>query len=172
MNALKDDRYYQPTQPPAQPPLRQVRSHPRPHQHPHRAVALESCAKLGINGLLAVIAIAALVKLVPYNQQQELSLKNLQTKVADVQGRVDQLQADYNFNSDPEQKSNAMQQQSMKVVPGQRQIVLVEPGEDVPDNDVLNSDVLDNEGLDSDVLNHQDVSSPPDEIVAEDPQGY
>jgi hypothetical protein len=102
----------------------------QPIQRPQRsrqAIAAESSTKLIVNLVLSVIALAALARLLPYNMAQQKSLEELQVKVAEVESRVDRLQADFNHNFDPKQARLVMQQESSRIEPGQRQIVWTKP---------------------------------------------
>jgi uncharacterized membrane protein len=83
--------------------------------------------KLGVNLLLSFIAVTALVKLLPYNMAQQESFKELQSKVVEVENRVDRLQTDFNHHFDPKQARSVMQAESTRIEPGQRQIVWVAP---------------------------------------------
>jgi hypothetical protein len=96
-------------------------------QIPHRAIATEVTTKLGVNLLLSLIAITALFKLLPYNLSQQNSFKELQSKVAETESRVDRLQTDFNHHFDPKQARSVMEEESTRIEPGQRQIVWITP---------------------------------------------
>jgi len=115
--------------PPAQAPRRRVskRIRRQTSQVPHRAIATEVTTKLGVNLLLSLIAVAALVKLLPYNLSQQNSFKDLQAKVAETESRVDRLQADFSHHFDPKQARSVMEEESTRIEPGQRQIVWTMP---------------------------------------------
>jgi len=123
MNALP--RYNYP--PPSPEPTRRQMVRRRPRRNPHRAVVFESGFKLGVNCLLSVIAVSALVKLVPYNLAQQAKLKEIRIEVSEVEGRVDHLQAELNRQFDPQQTMSVMQEESTRVDPRQRQIVWITP---------------------------------------------
>jgi hypothetical protein len=99
-------------------------SRPAPGQ---QAIAAEATTKLFANALLSVIAVVALFKLLPYNLSQQKSLDDLQSKVVEVEKRVDVLQSDFNHHFDPKQARLVMQEESTRVDPGQRQIVWLKP---------------------------------------------
>lgn len=80
-----------------------------------------------MNLILAIAAVSALVKLIPYNLTQQAKLRELTTEVAAVEGRVDQIQTDFNRHFDPRQATSVMQEQTSRVQPGQRPIVWVDP---------------------------------------------
>ncbi|MCU0565991.1 MAG: hypothetical protein MUF49_05270 [Oculatellaceae cyanobacterium Prado106] len=123
MNALQpQSRPPYPPQPRRRVAVRRVRK-----SQPHQAIATEASTKLVVNLLLMLITVSALFKLIPYNLAQQKSLKELQSKVTEVEGRVGNLQADFNHHFDPKQAMTVMQEQSTRVDPGQRQIIWLPP---------------------------------------------
>ncbi|WP_088892607.1 hypothetical protein [Leptolyngbya ohadii] len=130
MNAL------QPLPPASPPPRRRVKSRlrQRPRTRSHQAIVTEITVKLAINGLLAGVAAIALTKLIPYNLQQREELRQLQAEVAEVQQRVDILQADLDRQLDPQQANSIMQEQSYRVDPNQRQVVWLTPSSRTADS--------------------------------------
>jgi hypothetical protein len=123
MNALQP-----PSRPPqSRQPRRRVSKRRQKLQTPHQSIATEMTTKLGVNLLLSFIAVTALVKLLPYNMAQQESFKELQSKVVEVENRVDRLQTDFNHHFDPKQSRSVMQAESTRIEPGQRQIVWVAP---------------------------------------------
>ncbi len=123
MNALS--RYTPPPQPLE--PARQRVVRRRKRSNPHYAIAIETSFKLGVNAVLAIVAVSALVKLIPYNLAQQSKLKEIKTEVAALEGRVDRLQADLNRQFDPQQAMSVMQAESNRVDPMQRQILWLPP---------------------------------------------
>jgi cell division protein FtsB len=123
MNALPN---YVPPPLPPEPSRRQVVRR-RKRRNPHRAIAIETGFKLGVNGVLVIVAVSALVKLVPYNLAQQSKLKEIRTEVAELEGRVDHLQAALSRWFDPQQAMNVMQTESHRVDPQQRQILWLPP---------------------------------------------
>jgi predicted fused transcriptional regulator/phosphomethylpyrimidine kinase len=83
--------------------------------------------KLAVNIVLAIAAVSALVKLIPYNLSQQAKLRELTTEVAAVEGRVEQVKTDFHRHFDPRQATSVMQEQTSRVQPGQRPIVWVSP---------------------------------------------
>jgi hypothetical protein len=116
-------------QPPSRPPQprRRVSKRRQKLQKPHQSIATETTTKLGVNLLLSFIAVTALVKLLPYNMAQQKSFEELQSKVGEVENRVESLQTDFNHHFDPKQSRSVMQQESTRIEPGQRQIVWIAP---------------------------------------------
>jgi hypothetical protein len=123
MNALP--RYNYPPPPPDPTPRRKVRR--RPRRNPHQALIAEIGFKVGVNGVLAIVAITALVKLVPYNLAQQAKLREIRVEVSDLENRVGQLRADLNRQFDPQQAMSVMQEESIRVDPQQRQVVWLPP---------------------------------------------
>lgn len=123
MNAL------QPSRPPLKPvePRRRVASQRKSHnrRHPYRVMALQTTAKLAINVLISTVAVSALVKLVPYYLSQQEKLQEIQTQVKLTEGRVNSLRTDFNRYFDPQQAKSIMQEQSNRVDPGQRPVILI-----------------------------------------------
>jgi outer membrane murein-binding lipoprotein Lpp len=89
-------------------------------------MALETTAKLTANVVLSAVAIAGLVKLLPYQLSQQEKLQEIQTEVQQTETRVNRLRTDFNRYFDPQQATIIMQEQSNRVAPGQRQVILVD----------------------------------------------
>jgi len=105
---------------------------------PHRIATFEAAVRLGVNLVLGIGAISTLIKLVPYNLAQQAKLHEIRSEVAEVEGRVDRLQAEFDRNFDPNQTMNVMREQSARLNPNQRQIIWMNPAsattaEQVPD---------------------------------------
>jgi hypothetical protein len=90
-----------------------------------RAVVAETSVKLLVNGVLSIAAIATLVKLLPYSVSIQSKLKEVSLEVAEIEERVDPLRDDFNRNFSPQQTKNLMQEQSPRVDPDRRRIVLL-----------------------------------------------
>jgi hypothetical protein len=104
---------------PKQAPRRGRRSDPR---RLHQGVAIEASLKLGANLILSLAAIAALMKLLPYQQMQQAKLAEVRRAVGETEMRVDKLRSQLNRNFAPEQTKQVMQEQSYRVDPNQRRI--------------------------------------------------
>jgi ABC-type uncharacterized transport system YnjBCD permease subunit len=100
-------------------PVRRVRNSPRPkvrkHRHPYRAIAVEATARLAVNLLLSVAAIAALVQLLPYQTSQNVKLKELKETVKASTNRVDTIQKQFSHYFDPAQVRTVMQEQTNRI---------------------------------------------------------
>lgn len=86
-------------------------------------MALELTVKLAVNLVLLSAAIAALVRILPYQSSQQEKLRELSAEVNATETRVDRLRLSFNRNFDPQQARNVMQEQSYRVDPRQRQVV-------------------------------------------------
>ena len=121
MNALQSPPPMRSPRPPRQRVSRAVVR--RPSQHRHQAIAIETGAKLTVNVLLAIAAIAALVKLIPYTLSQQQKMQELQSKVTALEVRVDALETEFDRYFDPQQTQSVMQEQSNRVGINQLQII-------------------------------------------------
>lgn len=120
MSALPQYNFPPPT--PDPPRRRLVR-----RRNPHRATAAETGFKLGTNLVLAIVALSALANLIPYNLAQQGKLQEIRAEVSELEGRVDQLQANLSRQFDPQQAMSVMQEESSRVDPRQRKVVWVQP---------------------------------------------
>ena len=93
---------------------------------PYRAIALETFAKLAVNVTLSIAAVAALVQLLPYHFSTQTKLREIREEVKQTQARVNGLQNEFKGAFDPQQAKSVMQQQSYRVDPARRQIVLMD----------------------------------------------
>ena len=93
----------------------------------YRIVAIETAVKILTNGVLSAAAIAALVKLLPYDQTQQAKLHEIRAEIEQTQTRVGQLREDFSRNFDPKQTKTTMKEYSPWVDPNQHKIFLVEP---------------------------------------------
>ena len=117
---------------PSRPPLKQVEPRRvasqrknRDRRRPYQVMAVQTTAKLTINVLLSAVAVSALVKLVPYYLSQQEKLQEIQTEIKLTEERVNSLRTDFNRYFDPQQAKSIMQEQSNRVDPGQRPVILM-----------------------------------------------
>lgn len=122
MNATQPSRH--PLQPPEQRPRRCRNKLWR--RKPYRAIALETTVKLAVNVTLSVAAVSALVQLLPYHLSIQTKLGEVRAEVKLTQARVNGLQKEFKGAFDPQQAKTNMQQQSYRVDPARRQIVLID----------------------------------------------
>lgn len=123
MNAI------QPSRPTLQPvETKRVARHRRPVKRTGQttAIALETTAKLAINILFSAAAITALVQLLPYHKSVQVKLQEIDGEINVTQQRVDRLQKNFHDAFDPKQAKTIMQEQSYRVDPARRQIVLLD----------------------------------------------
>lgn len=111
------------------PTLEKPRTTPRHRQrrksNPHGAIVTETSVKLLVNSVLSLAAIAALVKLLPYSVSLQSKLREVSLEVAEIQNRVDPLRNNFNRNFSPQQTKNLRQEQSPRLDPNERRIVLL-----------------------------------------------
>lgn len=121
---------FQPQTPPQQPeePRRMAnRTQRRQRRHSYQAVAGEMTARLAVNLVLCVAAIAGLIRLLPYHLSQQAKLRELRTEVRRTEERVNSLRSDFSRSFDSGQSKSVMQEQSYRVDPNQRPVFLQEP---------------------------------------------
>ncbi|MBD2663015.1 hypothetical protein B6N60_00544 [Richelia sinica FACHB-800] len=118
---------FEPSRPPLQ-PLEQPRAVSRPKKHlrqrAYKVLAVETTAKITVNLLVGAAAVSGLVQLLPYHWSQQDKLREIRTEVKVMEARVNNLQTEFSRNFDPSQTKSIMQQQSYRLDPNQRQIVL------------------------------------------------
>lgn len=102
---------------------------PRPKRHlrqrSYQIMALETMAKIGVNLIISVASVSALIHLLPYNWVQQQKLRGIRTEVKLAQGRVNSLQKEFSHNFDPQQAKSVMEQQAYRFDPSQRQVILI-----------------------------------------------
>jgi apolipoprotein N-acyltransferase len=117
-------------------PLRPVKNSPRvavaprrsssQRSNPHQTLAAETGVKLAVNMVLSLCATSALIQLWPHYQAVEEKLQEIQAEVNLTQGRVNQSRSDFNRYFDPSEAKTVMQEQSNRVDPQQRPVILQE----------------------------------------------
>ncbi len=125
MNAIQSSR---PTLQPLETRRMVPRTQRRQRRHSYRAVAGETTVKLVVNMVLSAAALAALVQLLPYHLSQQAKLREVRAEVKRTETRVNNLRTDFSRSFDSGQAKSVMQEQSHRVDPNQRQVVLQEPG--------------------------------------------
>jgi len=110
---------------PVQPtPRKHKRTRTKPKTSPNQALAVESLTKIGVNLLLASVAIVTLFQQIPRQKQQEAKLQEIQNEVGKSQVRVNKLNDDLSHYFDPATGAEVMQEQTHLVLPNQRDIVI------------------------------------------------
>lgn len=119
------------TQPPTQPTYA-VKTSSQPArlglprlQRSHKPRAFEIVAMLVVNVLLSATAVSALIHLISYQNSQQAKLREIQSEVKSMTGRVRQAREKFNRNLDPQQARQIMQEQTNLIEPQQLQVVLV-----------------------------------------------
>lgn len=116
-------------------PRRHQRRTPvRPRQAPkqwvaqaNRSLGWEITLRLGINLGLSLVALAALVRLVPHYQAQRQALVEIESAVAVATTKADTLQAEFGRYFDPVEASRLLQVQSGTESDQSISVVLVNP---------------------------------------------
>jgi cell division protein FtsB len=123
MNALQS------VEPPSYTPSRAKKQHPKQqtkrHTRSDRALAIEIAIKLIANSVLSIAALAALIKLLPYQFSQQAKLQEIRLEVNETEAEVHTLRSNFNRYFDPTQAKKVMQEQSPRLDPNQRRIVLL-----------------------------------------------
>jgi hypothetical protein len=88
-------------------------------------MALENTAKISVNLVIMAASLSALWQLLPYHWSQQDKLREARTEVKLMEGRVNLLRTEFSRNFDPHAAKMVMQQQSYRLSPGQRRIVLI-----------------------------------------------
>jgi len=91
---------------------------------------LELCARLGVNGLLTVVALAALARLVPHLQSKAAQLTEVNQALSQAEATTAKLQSDFGRYFDPWQAESIMQEQSGYRPPSERQVVWTQEEKD------------------------------------------
>ena len=97
-----------------------------PQRNAHYPIQVEVTIKLVLSWVLALGAIAALVKLVPYHFSQQAKLREIDAQVEETRGRVNKLREELNRNFDPQQSQNLMEEYSSRLAPHQRIVFWLE----------------------------------------------
>lgn len=125
MNAIQPSR---PTLQPLEPRRMGSRPQRRQRGRSYQAVAGETTAKLVVNVVISTAAIAGLVQLLPYHLSQQSKLGEVRAEVKRTEKRVNDLRTEFGRSFDSGQAKSVMQEQSYRIDPNQRQVVLQDPG--------------------------------------------
>ncbi len=111
------------------------RSSKRQRSYPHQTLGAETGVKLAVNIVLSVCATSAVIQLWPHYRGVQEKLHEIQAEVNLTQGRVDKSRSDFNRYFDPSLAKTVMQEQSNRMDPQQRQVILEEsPRPEVEDS--------------------------------------
>jgi cell division protein FtsB len=111
----------QPLEPPKSRRARQRRPS-KPPSNSHQELAAEIKIKIAANVILSLAAMAALVRLLPYQFAQQEKLVQVHQDVQEIEARVERLRDNFSRNFDPNQMRKIMQEQSLFIDPNQRRI--------------------------------------------------
>lgn len=105
----------------------QLRQRAQKQNRIHWAIALETTVKLSVNLGLSAVAIAALVQLIPYQFSQQSRLQELQVASKTSMDRLRGVQNNFQHYFDPYSARSIMAEQTNRVDPKERTIVLQRP---------------------------------------------
>ncbi len=106
---------------------RRVRSRAAHRPLPHRVIALETTVKLSMNLGLSAVAIAALVHLIPHQLSQHARLQELQVASKVSNDRLRSVENNFQHYFDPYQSRAIMAEQTNRVDPREKTVVLQRP---------------------------------------------
>ncbi|MBE9114558.1 hypothetical protein IQ249_01490 [Lusitaniella coriacea LEGE 07157] len=101
-----------------------MRSQPR-QPYGYGSLLIETSLKLLVNGSLSVIAVVALVDLVPHLLSHQAKLKDIRSQVKEAEVQVNELREKFSYSFAPDRAKNVMQEQSARVDPNQRRVIWV-----------------------------------------------
>lgn len=93
--------------------------------HVHRRQGLEAGMKLMTYSALSVFGIVTLVNSIGYNWAQQGKLQHLKTEVQDAKIRTEKINDNFSRSFDPQAQRSVMEDNSYKIAPNRRQIVLM-----------------------------------------------
>jgi len=108
---------------------RRRRSTSRRQRQQQQAIATEAAAMIMVNLVLAIAAVSALVRLLPAKVAQQAKLQEVETEVAELEQRVDDLRQDFTQYFDARQTRSNMRGLSNRIEGGERQVILIDPAE-------------------------------------------
>ncbi len=95
--------------------------------HVYRRQGLEAGMKLMTYSALSVFGMVTLVNSIGYNWAQQGKLQHLKTEVQDAKIRTEKINDNFSRSFDPQAQMSVMEDNSYKIAPNRRQIVLIDP---------------------------------------------
>jgi len=80
--------------------------------------------------VISSAAVSALVQLLPYHWSQQEKLREINAEVNIIESRVNRLQTELNRNFSPPQARDLMREQSLRIDPSQRRVILTDKDKD------------------------------------------
>lgn len=105
-----------------QPRRRRRPQAPKLHQQEQQWLVAEITTKLIASGVIATVALVGLIKLIPYQLNQQAKFQEVKAEVEETERRVDNLRNNFTRHFDPKQSRNIMQEQSPRLDPNARRI--------------------------------------------------
>jgi cell division protein FtsB len=99
-------------------------------RYDYRALELEAAIKVIVNLILGGAVIAAFTQLIPHANSSSTKLQEIRSEVTRTEHRVNELRDHLNFNFDPQQTRNIMQDVGHRVAPQQYRVVWTQPPTD------------------------------------------
>jgi flagellar hook protein FlgE len=91
----------------------------------YRRQGLEAMTKLVTYSVLSAIGMVTVVNSIGYNWSQQGKLQHLQTELQDARARAAQTNNNFSRSFDPQLQQKVMQENSYKVAPDRRQLLIV-----------------------------------------------
>lgn len=117
--------------PPKQLPTRSTRTiskaKPRRQKASYQAIAYETTAKLLVNVVLSVVAVSALINLLPYRSSQVSKMEEMEAAVRTTRERVERERARFSYYFDPYQVRENMEQLTDRIDPSRKRIIWKTP---------------------------------------------
>jgi cell division protein FtsB len=95
----------------------------KPRHTANRAIAFETTAKFTVNLAISMVAISALLQLLPSDKAQQQKLQEISQEVQRTEERVKRLRSEFTRNFDPQETQKIMQEQTELQDPQQLQII-------------------------------------------------
>lgn len=102
---------------------RQLNPQRQPSHNPYGAIAAETTVKIIANLTISLVAVTALVQLIPSYKEQQQKLQEISQEVERTEARVQRLRSEFSHNFDPQQTQKIMQEQTELQDPQQLSII-------------------------------------------------
>lgn len=100
---------------------------PSAPEHRYQGQTFEVLAKIAVNSGLIVFGLMAVGKILPYQMAQAEKLAAMEMEVAQMQQRVNQLQAEYELDSQPHATRRIAQEEGNMIGANQRRVIWIDP---------------------------------------------
>jgi hypothetical protein len=93
----------------------------------HRRQGLEAGVKLMTYSALSVFGVVTLVNSIGYNWSLHGKVQHIKIEVQDAKIRTEKINNNFSRSFDPHAQKSVMEENSYKIAPNRRQIVLIDP---------------------------------------------